>query len=449
MKLKPLFGIMLGFSLALTAPAEVTAADGRKPSPVAACVEQLSEDFTLGREAEGLDGVVTPAHIAEFGNQCRKSPAIAQSSDRDAARCVSRHLLWSRQSQANPQPIDVKQLNTSCLAAARAVPAENATIPGFARKRGNLFTHPKTGLMFAALAPRGSSGAADAPPLGNFQSGGDGSYAYTATFENLRPTILLVDLATDRAILCRARYNGGGKDFASNWTAFYYFDDQPVVERNEFCPSSLFEFSPSILLNWRQHLATPTSTKTNSKTAATTQTAAQPVAGIQQFSGHCNGFILAGHEYMQPGRCPNAISLFIPAPGESGRPRLTIKSPAMGAPTLVFQLDQAVQQYISNDIITFDVSPVSGLPFSWSAYDRLQCVFVKSPSDASVAAGSRYQPSATLNCSFQGDPVRDADKLVFAFIADAADIAAFRAAFVEAHDKLNPGRPYVSPQPSS
>lgn len=409
-------------------------------TPLSACAEQLSEDYTNERTANGLDGVVSPDQAAEFSAQCKKSPSVALAKERDAARCVNRYLFWADRQQRALNQAETARIEQRCRAAARATLPANAGLSSAVWAQGSLFTHARTKPLFLALEPRGSSGAAPPVPYGKHQSQSDGSYAYTAIFDSLSATTLLVDLTTHAAILCHDRYRSGAQGSSSS---LWYFQDQPMIERSGPCPAELWEFPPETLLDWREHLL---KIKPAAVPAQVMERPVAPIAGMSTFSGRCN-FTLAGVEHMPSGTCPGAVSLALPPAGQRGLPQVTIKTPNSRAPILVLQLDRAVQSYINNDVITFDASPVSGMPFSWTAYDRLQCSFVKSPSDGWAKSRSSTTPMGTLNCSFEGNPARDYDKLQFGFFVNNAELGAFRAAFVSAHDRLNPGRPFVSPAP--
>jgi hypothetical protein len=510
--------VALASSFGAMTLAHPAAAAPQQGAPLSACVEQLSEDYTNAREGQGLDGVVPYAHLAEFTQKCRANAGIATNRERDALRCVSRHLLWARQHDTYLSEQELARVTAACETSARPVAPANAALPGFARAHGNLFSHARTARHYAARGPRGSSGLPDAPPLGSYQSSSDGSYASTAVSGgDMSFTTLIVDLASDRAILCRDRFNGGDRTYATNWSAFYSFDDQPTIERNEHCPTSMWEVAPSTLLNWRQHLLKPASSTRSAaeaskpvpppvspavpnpaaqqcilgkmtayvrdrdlkgldSTVSATQSAeflaqcgvppgVQGQAAIQRpgllplppgpgdgpfrFSGHCSGFTLGGRDLHDAGACPDGIELAVPT-AVSNRPqkaRLTLRVPNPRAPVMVLDLTAASQKYGDNDIIEFEFSPVTPLPFSWSAMDGLHCTFVKYPADGMVRQLPKIQPNATLNCGFDESRMSNIDKMRFGFFATSADVAAFRAAFIAAHDALNPGQPFVSPKP--
>lgn len=519
----PRFAVV-ALSLILTPAATIMPAHAAtRAAPVLSpCVAQLSEDYSNEREGRDLESGVSPDLIAELGRQCRANPGLATSAERDALRCVSRHRLWARQQDADMSEQEVARVTAACRAAARPVLPANAGLAGVARENGNLLAHARTRRFYPSLAPRGSSGLADAAPKGRYQSSTDGSYASTAVnVGNLTFTTLIVDLATDRAILCRERYDGGDRTNATNWSAFYSFDDQPTIERNDRCPTSIWEIAPSTLLNWRQHILKPASAVQGAAIqplqqapAAAPQTASgmpspaaqqcilakmtayvrdrdlrgldsripealsaqfraqcgvppeapaqasiqqpgllpvppSPADGRYRFSGHCNGFTLGGRDYHDAGPCPGGVELAVPTT-TSNRPqktRLTLRVPNPRAPVLVLDLVSASQRYGDNDIIEFEFTPVSALPFSWAQPDGLHCTFVKNPADGMVRQFPKIQPGATLTCGLDESRMANIDKMRFGFFTASADIPAFRAALIAAHDRLNPGRPFVSPTP--
>lgn len=509
------------FAALLPPPAQ--AANGQnRVAPPAACVSQLAEDFTNDRESKGLDGIVSTDQIKEFSARCLRNPAEPTTVQRDAGRCVNRYMLDHRtRNEGLPAQAEIDHIVAECKAVARATPAAGVTLAAFAREGGNIFTHARARPMFEALEPRGSSGAAPPVPGGRHQSQSDGTYAYTAVVaRDLGITSLLVDLATNRAILCHSIPDGPDVVRTGRWNSQWFFDDQPMTERPGGCHPSLSEFAPSQLLNWRQHIVKSAAARPPRAVAASAhQTAVQqgampdpaaqqcilgkmtayvrgrdlkgldskispaqsaafraecgvppeasgqsaiqqpgllplppnPSDGRYRFSGHCNGFTLSGRDYHDAGPCPGGIELTVPTTS-SNRPqktRLTFRVPNPRAPVMTLDLTAATQEYGDNDIVKFVFTPITPLPFGWAATDGLECVFVKSPANGMARQFPKIQPSATLSCGFDESRLANVDKMRFGFFASSADIVAFRSAFIAAHDALNPGRPFVSPKPTT
>lgn len=171
--------------------------------------------------------------------------------------------------------------------------------------------------------------------------------------------------------------------------------------------------------------------------AATPAVPRQPASkdAFYDFSGQCSVYEVNGQAYLRPGPCRDAIELSLPVRG-AGKPVLLGLHPAgPSAPIVTLQLEAAHQGNVNNDVMQFSASPLMGV----APGSGLTCTFVKSPADASASARPNEQPMATLNCI--------SAQLHFGFLAAPTDIARMRKAFLDAYNRLTPGRPFVSPTP--
>ena len=396
--------IAAAFPAFLSVPAAAQAGDGL-PSE---CALAKADAYSTAREAQGMDGLISVDQINEFEDQCDAESGGAGTLE---------------------------------------IAPENEPIHEAAAAGRNLFALPRVRQLWTARMPRGGGAAPSEIPQGPHRSASDGQIALTRVCQGSHVTLndqtacamnttMLIDLPTSAVAVCwRTLGIGGGQ-----WTWWAIGENSFRDTTGTACPSDPAEIDPAMLTRWQGSIASG-------------EPQAPPPARLasarDRFDGHCNGFIVAGREWHDPGPCPGAVALELgevrgnrPAPS-----RLTIRVPARGSPVLVLQLDEARQGYVNNDIITFTASPVSGLPFTWTAADRLECTFVKNPADGMAAALAHIQPNATLGCSFNPGVIDDYGKFNFGFFADTPDIARFRAAFVQAFDRLNPGRPFVSPTP--
>ncbi len=398
----------------------------------------------------GLTCSITPA-IAQVGDGLPSECALAKADAYSTAREAQGLSTFVTTDQLNEfeQQCETEERTAEPTADAPAIPPENQPIHEAAAAGRSLFTLPRVRQLWTARMPRGNGAAPSEIPQGPHRSASDGRIALTRVCQGSHVTLndqsacamntaMLIDLPTSAVAVCWRTLGIGG----AQWTWWSVSGDGTTIRDSTgtACPDDSSNIDPAMLARWRAAIASGTPVAPPPPTQ---------LASSMRFDGHCNAFIVAGREWHDPGRCPGAVELEL---GEvrSNRPgasRLTLRAPARGSPVVVLQLDEAQQDYTNNDVITFSASPVSGLPFSWTVYDRLECTFVKSPADGMAASRPNISASATLGCSFQGNPVSDEGKFHLGFFADGTDVARIRAAFVEAFDRLNPGRPFVSPGP--